>query len=82
MAHVTYDTELLFHSARCERAEDLQNKNKAYYGFPFPTVQHIQTSTNTVEAVPFVQRPLEAMGKGVSIAHILTVPWRDIWKLR
>lgn len=75
-------TELLFHSACCERAEDLQNKNKAYYGFPSLTVQHIQTSTNTVEAVTFVQCPLEAMGKGVRIAHILTVLWRDIRKLR
>lgn len=62
----------------CERAEHLQNKTTAYaYGFPSPSVQHIQTFINTVEAVAFVQGPFEAMQKGASIAPALTPLSRD-----
>lgn len=61
-----------------ERAEHLQNKTTAYpYGFPLPPVQHTQTSITTVEAVAFVQSPLEVMEKGASVAPTLAVLCSD-----
>lgn len=66
----------------CERAEHLQNKTTAYaYGFPSPPVQHTQTSISAVEAVAFVQGPLEAVERGASIAPALTVPCSDTCEL-
>lgn len=59
-----------------------QNKITAHaYRFPPPPAQCIQTSINTVEAVAFVRGPLEAMEKGASVAHTLTVLCGDTCEL-